>query len=248
MAEPIAALRPALTAPSWCSCAFSRPETCFSDFIEDRFMSHTHPPANPPCRCLLPCASLPVIVSDDDDRENEADLIMAADNISQAEMARMIRDGSGIVCLCLTPAACGTLQLPPMVQDNGSRYGTAFTVSIEAAQGVTTGVSAADRVTTIRAAIAPQAQAQDLARPGHVFPLIARPGGVLQRRGHTEAAVELATLAGFSPAGVLCELMNPDGSMMRGQQLTATPHSMLTWVAGRLASPAANAWARRRLR
>jgi 3,4-dihydroxy 2-butanone 4-phosphate synthase len=115
-----------------------------------------------------------------------------------------------------------------MVQDNGSRYGTAFTVSIEAAQGVTTGVSAADRVTTIRAAIAPQAKAQDLARPGHVFPLIARPGGVLQRRGHTEAAVELATLAGFSPAGVLCELMNPDGSMMRGQQLTAyaTQHGL----------------------
>jgi 3,4-dihydroxy 2-butanone 4-phosphate synthase len=164
---------------------------------------------------------LPVIVSDDDDRENEADLIMAADNISQPEMARMIRDGSGIVCLCLTPAHAARLQLAPMVQDNGSRYGTAFTVSIEAAQGVTTGVSAADRVTTIRAAIAPQAKPQDLARPGHVFPLIARPGGVLQRRGHTEAAVELATLAGFSPAGVLCELMNPDGSMMRGQQLTA---------------------------
>ena len=164
---------------------------------------------------------LPVIVSDDDDRENEADLIMAADNISQPEMARMIRDGSGIVCLCLTPDHAAKLQLPPMVQDNGSRYGTAFTVSIEAAQGVTTGVSAADRVTTIRAAIALQAKPQDLARPGHVFPLIARTGGVLERRGHTEAAVELATLAGFSPAGVLCELMNPDGSMMRGQQLTA---------------------------
>jgi len=164
---------------------------------------------------------VPVIVSDDDDRENEADLIMAADTISQEEMARMIRDGSGIVCLCLTPEHAARLQLPPMVQDNGSRYGTAFTVSIEAAQGVTTGVSAADRVTTIRAAVAPQAKAQDLARPGHVFPLIARAGGVLERRGHTEAAVELATLAGFSPAGVLCELMNPDGSMMRGQQLTA---------------------------
>ena len=162
---------------------------------------------------------LPVIVSDDDDRENEADLIMAADNISPPQMARMIRDGSGIVCLCLTPEHASRLQLPPMVQDNGSRYGTAFTISIEAAHGVTTGVSATDRVTTIRAAIAPHAKAQDLARPGHVFPLIARPGGVLERRGHTEAAVELATLAGFSPAGVLCELMNPDGSMMRGEQL-----------------------------
>ncbi|WP_287880444.1 3,4-dihydroxy-2-butanone-4-phosphate synthase [Aquitalea sp.] len=163
---------------------------------------------------------LPVIVSDDDDRENEADLIMAADNISQPEMARMIRDGSGIVCLCLTSEHAARLQLAPMVQDNGSRYGTAFTVSIEATQGVSTGVSAADRVTTIRAAIAPHAKPQDLARPGHVFPLIARPGGVLERRGHTEAAVELATLAGFSPAGVLCELMNPDGRMMRGEQLT----------------------------
>jgi len=163
----------------------------------------------------------PVIVSDDDDRENEADLILAADTLSVPEMARLIRDGSGIVCLCLTPAHAARLQLPPMVPDNRSRYGTAFTVSIEAAHGVSTGVSATDRVTTIRAAIQPQAQAADLARPGHVFPLIARPGGVLERRGHTEAAVELATLAGYSPAGVLCELMNPDGSMMRGAQLQA---------------------------
>ncbi|MBA4709929.1 3,4-dihydroxy-2-butanone-4-phosphate synthase [Aquitalea aquatica] len=163
----------------------------------------------------------PVIVSDDDDRENEADLILAADTLSVPEMARLIRNGSGIVCLCLTPVHAARLQLPPMVPDNRSRYGTAFTVSIEAAHGVSTGVSATDRVTTIRAAIQPQAQAADLARPGHVFPLIARPGGVLERRGHTEAAVELATLAGYSPAGVLCELMNPDGSMMRGAQLQA---------------------------
>ncbi|WP_239688863.1 3,4-dihydroxy-2-butanone-4-phosphate synthase [Aquitalea magnusonii] len=112
----------------------------------------------------------PVIVSDDDDRENEADLILAADRLSLPEMARLIRDGSGIVCLCLTPAHAARLQLPPMVPDNRSRHGTAFTVSIEAVHGVSTGVSAADRVTTIRAAIAPLAKPQDLARPGHVFP------------------------------------------------------------------------------
>lgn len=164
---------------------------------------------------------LPVVVSDDDDRENEADLIMAADALSVAEMARLIRDCSGIVCLCLTPEHAERLALPPMVADNRSRYGTAFTVSIEAAEGVSTGVSAQDRVTTIRAAIAPDARPEHLARPGHVYPLVARPGGVRERRGHTEAAVALAQLAGFSPAGVLCELMNPDGSMMRGAELDA---------------------------
>lgn len=164
---------------------------------------------------------LPVIVADDHDRENEADLILAADALSVEEMARMIRDCSGIVCLCLTPEHAARLELPPMVPNNGSRYGTAFTVSIEAAEGVSTGVSAADRTTTIRAAINPQAVPADLARPGHVYPLIARAGGVRERRGHTESAVELARLAGFSPAGVLCELMNPDGSMMRGAELDA---------------------------
>ncbi|OHX14972.1 3,4-dihydroxy-2-butanone-4-phosphate synthase [Chromobacterium sphagni] len=164
---------------------------------------------------------LPVIVSDDHDRENEADLILAADALTVPEMARMIRDGSGIVCLCITPQHAARLQLPPMAASNGSRYGTAFTVAIEAAEGVTTGVSAADRVTTIRAAIALDAKPADLVRPGHVYPIVARPGGVRERRGHTEASVELARLAGFSPAGVLCELMNPDGSMMRGAQLDA---------------------------
>ena len=164
---------------------------------------------------------LPVIVADDHDRENEADLILAADALTVPEMARMIRDCSGIVCLCLTPEHAARLELPPMVPNNGSRYGTAFTVSIEAAEGVTTGVSAADRTTTIRAAIHPQAVPADLARPGHVYPLIARAGGVRERRGHTESAVELARLAGFSPTGVLCEPMNPDGSMMRGAELDA---------------------------
>ncbi|AUH52736.1 3,4-dihydroxy-2-butanone-4-phosphate synthase [Chromobacterium sp. ATCC 53434] len=164
---------------------------------------------------------LPVIVADDADRENEADLILAADALTVPEMARMIRDGSGIVCLCLTPQHAARLELPPMAENNGSRYGTAFTVAIEAAQGVTTGVSAADRVTTIRAAIALDARPTDLVRPGHVYPIVARAGGVRERRGHTEASVELARLAGFSPAGVLCELMNPDGTMMRGAELDA---------------------------
>lgn len=164
---------------------------------------------------------LPVIVSDDADRENEADLILVAEMLTAPEMARMIRDGSGIVCLCITQEHAERLALPPMAAHNGSRYGTQFTVAIEAAEGVTTGVSAADRVTTIRAAMAVDARPQDLVRPGHVYPIVARPGGLRERRGHTEAAVELARLAGFRPAGVLCELMNPDGTMMRGPQLTA---------------------------
>jgi 3,4-dihydroxy 2-butanone 4-phosphate synthase len=161
----------------------------------------------------------PVLLMDDFDRENEADLIVAAEKITTESMARMIRDGSGIVCLCLTDERLQQLDLPPMVADNNSRYGTAFTVSIEAKQGVTTGVSAADRVTTIRAAIDPGAQPDHLARPGHVFPLRAMPGGVLSRRGHTEGSVDLAQMAGLMPAAVLCELMNPDGSMAKGQEV-----------------------------
>lgn len=136
-------------------------------------------------------AGRPVIVSDDADREDEADLILAADTLSVTEMARMIRDGSGIVCLCLTAEHAARLELPLMVAENRSRHGTAFTVSIEAAEGVSTGVSARDRVTTIRAATVPGARAEHLARPGHVYPLIARPGGLAERRGHTEAAAAL---------------------------------------------------------
>jgi len=162
-----------------------------------------------------------VVLLDDDDRENEGDLIVAADRITVPMMATLIRECSGIVCLCLADEQLQQLALPPMVANNGSRYGTAFTVSIEAREGVTTGVSAADRVTTIRAAIAANAIAADLVSPGHVFPLRAAPGGVLERRGHTEGAVELARLAGLQPAAVLCELMNEDGSMMRGDQLVA---------------------------
>ena len=162
-----------------------------------------------------------VILLDDDDRENEADLIVAADRITVPMMATLIRECSGIVCLCMTDEHLQRMALPPMVANNGSRYGTAFTVSIEARDGVTTGVSAADRVTTILTAIASDAKAADLVSPGHVFPLRAAPGGVLERRGHTEGAVELARLAGLQPAAVLCELMNEDGSMMRGDGLVA---------------------------
>jgi len=164
-------------------------------------------------------AGVPVVLLDDADRENEADLIVAADRLTVETMALMIRECSGIVCLCLSAERVRELELPPMASENGSRFGTAFTVSIEARQGVTTGVSAADRVTTIRAATTPGARPSDLVRPGHVFPLRATPGGVLARAGHTEGSVDLAMLAGLSPAAVLCELMNPDGTMMRGEQI-----------------------------
>ncbi|WP_313704956.1 3,4-dihydroxy-2-butanone-4-phosphate synthase [Massilia sp.] len=164
-------------------------------------------------------AGIPVILLDDFDRENEADLIVAADKLSVETMALMIRECSGIVCLCLSADRVRELELPPMAIENGSRYGTPFTVSIEARHGVTTGVSALDRVTTVRAAIAPEAKPEDLVRPGHVFPLRATPGGVLARAGHTEGSVDLATMAGLQPAAVLCELMNPDGTMMRGEDI-----------------------------
>ena len=164
-------------------------------------------------------AGIPVILLDDFDRENEADLIVAAEKLSVETMALMIRECSGIVCLCLSAERVRELELPPMAIENGSRYGTPFTVSIEARHGVTTGVSALDRVTTIRAAIAADAKPDDLVRPGHVFPLRATPGGVLSRAGHTEGSVDLAIMAGLQPSAVLCELMNPDGTMMRGEAI-----------------------------
>ena len=164
-------------------------------------------------------AGIPVILLDDFDRENEADLIVAAEKLTVETMALMIRECSGIVCLCLSADKVRELELPPMAAENGSRYGTPFTVSIEARHGVTTGVSALDRVTTIRAAIAADAKPDDLVRPGHVFPLRATPGGVLSRAGHTEGSVDLAIMAGLQPASVLCELMNPDGTMMRGEDI-----------------------------
>ncbi|MBB3255264.1 3,4-dihydroxy 2-butanone 4-phosphate synthase [Paraburkholderia bannensis] len=161
----------------------------------------------------------PVVLQDDHDREDEADLVCAAQNLTNETMALFIRECSGIVCLCLSDEKVRALELPPMVSHNESRNRTAFTVSIEARDGVSTGVSAADRVTTIRAAIAADAKPEHIVRPGHVFPLRAQPGGVLTRRGHTEGTVDLAALAGLEPAGVLCELMNPDGTMARGQQV-----------------------------
>jgi 3,4-dihydroxy 2-butanone 4-phosphate synthase len=156
-----------------------------------------------------------VLLVDDEDRENEGDLIFSAEKLTPAQMALMIRECSGIVCLCLPGEKIDSLGLPPMVASNTSRNKTAFTVSIEARDGVSTGVSAADRVRTIKTAIAPDCHPEDLARPGHVFPLRAREGGVLARRGHTEGSVDLMRLAGLMPAGVLCELTNPDGTMAR---------------------------------
>lgn len=166
-------------------------------------------------------AGRPVLVLDDAGRENEADLIVAADRITAATMALLIREGSGIVCLCIRPEKASALKLRPMVEVNRSRYATAFTQSIEAGHGISTGVSAADRVQTIQCALRSTLEHSEIVSPGHVFPLIARAGGVLERQGHTEAAVDLAELAGCAPAGVLCELMNPDGSMARGAQVAA---------------------------
>ncbi len=160
-----------------------------------------------------------VVLQDDPDRENEGDLIMPAETITEEIMAMMIRECSGIVCLCVDDALARQLDLPQMVQRNECRNRTAFTVSIEAKKGVTTGVSAHDRLVTVRTAIRPGARPEDLARPGHVFPLHAHDGGLRCRRGHTEGSVELARMAGFRPAAVLCELMNPDGTMMRGRTL-----------------------------
>ncbi|WP_427976539.1 3,4-dihydroxy-2-butanone-4-phosphate synthase [Agarivorans sp.] len=169
-----------------------------------------------------------VLLVDDEDRENEGDLIFAAETLTNQQMAMLIRECSGIVCLCLNDDKIKQLQLPPMVSDNSSQFGTAFTVSIEAKVGVTTGVSAADRVTTIKTAIADDAKAEDLARPGHVYPLRAQPGGVLSRRGHTEGTVDLMSLAGLRPAGVLCELTMADGTMARLPQIVefARQHDM----------------------
>ena len=162
-----------------------------------------------------------VMVLDDENRENEGDMIFAAETMTVEQMALTIRHGSGIVCLCINEERRKQLDLPMMVENNTSSFGTGFTVTIEAAHGVTTGVSAADRITTVRAAIADGAKPSDLNRPGHVFPLRAQPGGVLTRGGHTEATIDLVTLAGFKPAGVLCELTNDDGTMARAPECIA---------------------------
>ena len=160
-----------------------------------------------------------VILVDDEDRENEGDLTMAAEKVTPEAINFMAKHGRGLICLSLTPERVAHLQLPMMTTDNTSSFGTAFTISIEAKKGVTTGISAADRATTIKAAINPKFGPEDLARPGHVFPLRARPGGVLQRAGQTEGSVDLARLAGLYPSGVICEIMNDDGTMSRVPQL-----------------------------
>ncbi len=160
-----------------------------------------------------------VILVDDEDRENEGDLTMAAEAVTPEAINFMAKHGRGLICLSLTADRVDELQLPMMTQDNTSSFGTAFTISIEAKRGVTTGISAADRATTIKTAIDPASRAEDLARPGHVFPLRARPGGVLQRAGQTEGSVDLARLAGLTPAGVICEIMNDDGTMSRVPEL-----------------------------
>ncbi len=162
-----------------------------------------------------------VVIVDDEDRENEGDLIMAAELVRPQDINFMVTHARGLVCLSLTRERCRQLGLPPMVRDNTSQHHTNFTVSIEAAEGVTTGISAYDRAHTVRTAVRPDAQPRDLSQPGHIFPLMAQPGGVLNRAGHTEAATDLALLAGLEPSGVLVEILNADGSMARRPQLEA---------------------------
>ncbi|MEW8560457.1 MAG: 3,4-dihydroxy-2-butanone-4-phosphate synthase, partial [Candidatus Thiodiazotropha sp.] len=160
-----------------------------------------------------------VIIMDDEDRENEGDLVMAAECVTPEAINFMARYGRGLICLTLTKEHCGQLRLPLMVTTDDELSATNFTVSIEAAEGVTTGISAADRSTTILAAVAPEAKPQDLVQPGHIFPLMAQPGGVLVRAGHTEAGCDLARLAGHSPAAVIVEILNEDGTMARRPDL-----------------------------
>jgi 3,4-dihydroxy 2-butanone 4-phosphate synthase/GTP cyclohydrolase II len=169
-----------------------------------------------------------VILVDEEDRENEGDLILASDYVTADAINFMARFGRGLICLTLTKERCERLQLPPMTARNGDKKGTAFTVSIEAAEGVTTGISAADRACTVQAAVAKNAKPHDLVQPGHIFPLQAVDGGVLMRAGHTEAGCDLAQLAGCSPSSVICEIMNDDGTMARlpDLQLFAAEHGL----------------------
>jgi len=160
-----------------------------------------------------------VILVDDEDRENEGDLTMAAEKVTPEAINFMAKYGRGLICLSLTPEKVEALDLPQMAKENEASFGTAFTVSIEARHGVTTGISASDRATTILTAVSPDARPYDLVRPGHIFPLRARSGGVLQRAGQTEGSVDLARLAGLEPAGVICEIMNEDGTMSRMPEL-----------------------------
>ncbi len=170
-----------------------------------------------------------IILVDDEDRENEGDLVMAAERVTPEAINFMARFGRGLICLTMTPERLEELRIPMMVSDNLSQFGTAFTVSIEAAQGVTTGISAADRAHTIQVAIDPASRPEDLVRPGHIFPLRAKPGGVLVRTGQTEGSVDLARLAGQYPAAVICEILNDDGTMSRMPDLErfAAEHNLL---------------------
>jgi 3,4-dihydroxy 2-butanone 4-phosphate synthase / GTP cyclohydrolase II len=169
-----------------------------------------------------------VILVDEEDRENEGDLVLAADHVTPEAINFMARFGRGLICLTLTRKRCERLRLPPMATRNGDKKNTAFTVSIEAAEGVTTGISAADRARTIQAAVAKNAKAEDLVQPGHIFPLQAVEGGVLMRAGHTEAGCDLALMAGLTPAAVICEIMKDDGTMARlpDLQLFAAHHGL----------------------
>ena len=169
-----------------------------------------------------------VVLVDEEDRENEGDLVLASDFVTADAINFMARFGRGLICLTLTKERCERLQLPPMATRNGGKYSTAFTVSIEAAEGVTTGISAADRAITVQAAVAKNATALDLVQPGHIFPLQAVEGGVLMRAGHTEAGCDLAQLAGCSPSAVICEIMKDDGTMARlpDLQLFAAEHGL----------------------
>ena len=169
-----------------------------------------------------------VILVDEEDRENEGDLVLASDHVTAEGINFMARYGRGLICMTMTRERCERLQLPPMTARNGDKKGTAFTVSIEAAEGVTTGISAADRAQTVRAAVAKDAKPEDLVQPGHIFPLQAVEGGVLMRAGHTEAGCDLAAMAGCTPSSVICEIMKDDGTMARlpDLQLFAAEHSL----------------------
>lgn len=160
-----------------------------------------------------------IIIVDDEDRENEGDLVCAAEKVTPEIINFMAKHGRGLICLPLTEERCDFLQLPPQSQENTSRLGTAFTISIEAKEGITTGISAADRAKTVITAVAPEAKPGDLARPGHIFPLRAKRGGVLVRVGQTEASVDIARIAGLDPSAVICEIMNDDGTMARMPEL-----------------------------
>ncbi len=169
-----------------------------------------------------------VILVDEEDRENEGDLVLASDHVTPEAINFMAKFGRGLICLTLTRERCERLRLPPMVSRNGTKHATAFTVSIEAAEGVTTGISAADRARTVQAAVAKHAKAEDLVQPGHIFPLQAVDGGVLMRAGHTEAGCDLAAMAGLTPSSVICEIMKDDGTMARlpDLQVFAAEHGL----------------------